>query len=146
MSERTAADEPPPLEALADEAAQLLQRLEALSVPGSTRPDASPLQLESGQNTSGNEWPPRKKTMEEDDEERYGCSWPEIDEKLRFHPNWEVRRETLYHVRDNARKKDPRVIATLKYMAKRDPNINVKLAAAEILIHVGMQTLPEQIW
>jgi len=37
-------------------------------------------------------------------------------------------------------------MATLKYMAKRDPNINVKMTAAELLIHVGMQTLPEQIW
>ena len=57
-----------------------------------------------------------------------------------------MRRETLYYVRDNARKKDPRVMATLKYMAKRDPNINIKMTAAELLIHVGMQTLPEQIW
>ena len=67
-------------------------------------------------------------------------------EKLRFHPNWEVRRDTLFYVRDNARKKDPRVMATLKHMARRDPNVNVKLAAAEILVHVGLQTLPEQIW
>jgi len=59
---------------------------------------------------------------------------------------FQVRRETLYYVRSNARKKDPRVMATLKYMAKRDPNINVKMTAAELLIHVGMQTLPEQIW
>lgn len=129
------------------EAAELLQQLSALSEAGATgagQPEPPPQTAAS--HRSQWEWPPRRKTLEEEDEERYGCGWPELDEKLRFHPNWEVRRDTLFYVRDNARKKDPRVMATLKHMARRDPNVNVKLAAAEILVHVGLQTLPEQIW
>lgn len=127
-------------------ASQLLGQLRAISDNNSTE-DPGPVRTSNPQ-TGGSHtrWPPRKKSLEEEDEERYGCAWPEINDKLRFDPSWEIRRDTLYYVRDNARKKDPRVMATLKYMARRDPNVNVKLAAAEILIHVGMQTLPEQIW
>jgi len=124
---------------MAGASSELLAQLSALSDGGAHEgPPAT------GGSHKG--WPPRKKTLEEEDEERFGCAWPELDDKLRFHPNWEMRRDTLYYVRDNARKKDPRVMATLKYLARRDPNVNVKLTAAEILIHVGMQTLPEQIW
>lgn len=127
------------------QASQLLEQLSAMSdIAAHGNGPVSTSMPQTGGSRSG--WPPRKKTLEEEDEERYGCAWPDIDDKLRFHPNWEIRRDTLYYVRDNARKKDPRVMATLKYMARRDPNVNVKLTAAEILIHVGMQTLPEQIW
>ena len=124
----------------ADGAAALMQQRDALSQAGG---GAEP--VDTGD--SGARHPPGEKAdAEAEDEERYGCSWGEIEDKLRFDRNWEVRRETLYFVRDNARKKDPRVLATLKHMAKHEANLNVQLAAAEILIHVGMQTLPEQIW
>ena len=126
-----------------DEAA-LLKQLDEISQTADKA--THPPQTTSSHKSSSRGSLLKKKTTEEEDEERFGCSWAELDEKLRFHLNWEVRRDTLYHVRDNARKKDPRVMATLKYMARRDPNVNVKLTAAEILIHVGMQTLPEQIW
>ena len=125
-------------------ASELMAQLSALSDSNAMGTHEGP--PKTGGSLASKGWPPRKKSLEEEDEERYGCAWPELDDKLRFHPNWEMRRDTLYYVRDNARKKDPRVMATLKYMARRDPNVNVKLAAAEILIHVGMQTLPEQIW
>lgn len=132
------------LERPGDMAAELMQQLSALSQAGAREPE--PVPQTAASHGSGHGWPPRKKTLEEEDEERYGCGWQELEEKLRFHPNWEVRRDTLYYVRDNARKKDPRVMATLKHMARRDPNVNVKMAAAEILVHVGLQTLPNQIW
>jgi HEAT repeat protein len=136
----------PSLESLGAEAAQLLQQLDLLSQNGRTGGDFDPPPETAASNASRHDWPPQKKTLEEEDEGRFGCSWPELDDKLRFHPNWEVRRDTLYYVRDNACKKDTRVMTTLKYMARRDGNVNVKLLAAEVLVHVSVQTLPEQIW
>ena len=80
----------PSLGQMAAQATQLLEQLNVLSQAGSSQPQRPVVLSTSARDGSSKVWPPRKKTLEEEDEERYGCSWPELDEKLRFHLNWEV--------------------------------------------------------
>eukprot|EP00961_Rhodomonas_salina_P252398 3411602-Rhodomonas_salina.1 len=77
---------------------------------------------------------------------RFGCEFAEIDEKLRFSQRWDERQQLLYELRDSAIKTDPRVLRTLRHVARNDDNVNLRLQAAEVLIHVGLQGIPEQIW
>lgn len=81
-----------------------------------------------------------------EDDVRYGSAFEVLRDELLGAHNWEQRREILYFIRESAKKLDPRVIGVLRKIAKRDPNVNVRSIAGEILVHQSLNTVPEQIW
>lgn len=84
-------------------------------------------------------------TDDEADLDVFGCTTKELEERM-HNKDWNVRRELLWFIREESVKKNPRVVRIVKKVAATDKNINIRQLAAEVMVHIDMQGVPEQIW
>jgi HEAT repeat protein len=84
-------------------------------------------------------------TDDEADLDVFGCTTKELEERM-HNKDWNVRRELLWFIREESVKKNPRVIRIVKKVAATDKNVNIRQLASEVLVHIDMQGVPEQIW